>query len=1048
MTEIIYCPACQRKLQLPHEVLGRRVRCPACKEAFTPSVATIRPAASAPALPPQPRKTAPHRAPELNDRARRRPQHDDEDRPKRSRPQRPLEKSGLSGTWIAVIVIFLVVGFLGALAVGGIVVMSQLGQSKPVVKTQPPGMVRPVEDKDERLKDLKEAFQDQKKDQVEDKKGGNKPAKEEVKQNIPGDKLGTTEEITAELKEMFDDLGKALDARDPVRLSNLFNLECLCDELVAQGALPALALNDRQGFIAGMRQSIGPALARQAVLMHWTDSEIKHLKLLGTGRAVVVVRHRDKDNLIMRMRWWVVKTQGAWRIYDYEDLDMSTRLSTAMGSVLVGAGLDVGEMNRIKSLSADLQQAMVAIVVQHNVDLAEQKLKNLEGKNLPRLLDAQRWVLKGLVFLARQQHDAALDAWNNAEAIQPDMPALNLLRAIAYNRSGKWELALKCAEAYRELLGDDGTVCLEIGEALRGLNRHADAAVAYRKALDDNPQSADAFLGLIRSMTPQDNRDDLGGRFLKLTQHRENFDVFANDCEQARDRESLEVLCQAMRKIDGRYAAVDYYDALCKAWGQQSKEAVVLFKSALAKEKDAGRRQQYASSFLSAIAQAGVGVEIYNLMPDGMEAFRILALELKKSFRIPELKSLVTAHNQKFPKDVLLPFYVGEVYVYEGKFAAADKSFAVGLTQPPGDITLGEFRASRVLARYQLGKVMSAYQEIGPKADTFRQLAQLCWTDDKADKLEQLITAHAKAFPDAADTARWSVRLKLRQGKTAEAVKLFKRAVDRPLQEAERQRLIDDFLMDMVDEGLALEAYQAAPDGALAFRTLAFDLMDMGRFDELSKLIDAHRRKHAEDVWLDYFAGQIFLQDKAWDKAAEVLQKAWKNAPADSVTSFRYLLVQALYKSGKAMQAYADIGPRKETYQQLASAMLLDKRPNELSALIEAHRPHAGEDVQFLYHQACALVMSKKPDEAVPLVLKAYQQAKDTWQKKEFISGFVRQMLDAGLALEGYRAVPDKQAAMETLAREYVFKKKAKELAELLEEHGKTHPNDPWQLTY
>ncbi len=35
MPATVICPACQRKLRLPDELLGKTVKCPACKEAFT-----------------------------------------------------------------------------------------------------------------------------------------------------------------------------------------------------------------------------------------------------------------------------------------------------------------------------------------------------------------------------------------------------------------------------------------------------------------------------------------------------------------------------------------------------------------------------------------------------------------------------------------------------------------------------------------------------------------------------------------------------------------------------------------------------------------------------------------------------------------------------------------------------------------------------------------------------------------------------------------------------------------------------------------------------
>jgi hypothetical protein len=57
MNEIISCPACQRKVQLPPEFIGRSVQCPECKHTFVAAVASTAVSAEAapvPAPPPSP----------------------------------------------------------------------------------------------------------------------------------------------------------------------------------------------------------------------------------------------------------------------------------------------------------------------------------------------------------------------------------------------------------------------------------------------------------------------------------------------------------------------------------------------------------------------------------------------------------------------------------------------------------------------------------------------------------------------------------------------------------------------------------------------------------------------------------------------------------------------------------------------------------------------------------------------------------------------------------------------------------------------------------
>src|SRR5207248_5516742 len=145
---------------------------------------------------------------------------------------------------------------------------------------------------------------------------------------------------------------------------------------------------------------------------------------------------------------------------------------------------------------------------------------------------------------------------------------------------------------------------------------------------------------------------------------------------------------------------------------------------------------------------AGKPLEAYPAAPDAREAFRLLADELNKGPHKDKLKGLVSAHAREHPDDPLLPFYRGEAHLWEGRYALAEKAFASGMARPPDRATLESFRASRVLARYHTGKALSAYREIGPRAETFAQLASLLFFDRKDEQLQALLDEHARTAPN------------------------------------------------------------------------------------------------------------------------------------------------------------------------------------------------------------------------------------------------------------------------------------------------------------
>src|SRR5438552_3387684 len=93
MAEIVTCPSCDKKLQVPEEFFGKKVQCPECKQQFLakPASASV---TGAPSVAPDPVpawEKSPGRALARieEDRPRRRPSRDDEDddydRPSRRR---------------------------------------------------------------------------------------------------------------------------------------------------------------------------------------------------------------------------------------------------------------------------------------------------------------------------------------------------------------------------------------------------------------------------------------------------------------------------------------------------------------------------------------------------------------------------------------------------------------------------------------------------------------------------------------------------------------------------------------------------------------------------------------------------------------------------------------------------------------------------------------------------------------------------------------------------------------------------------------------------
>jgi tetratricopeptide (TPR) repeat protein len=999
MNETIACPHCRRRLLLPEEHLGRQVRCPSCQATFRAGADAIQ------AAPPAPPVLELHEPSEEVDR---------EERPRPARRLRPARRfveparpRRSKGKLIAVVAVLVTVlggtGLVALLFLGG-------GFSKA-------NRVVQREDDEERRRELQEAF-------------GEQPPLAE-------------REIVEQLNPLFEQMGAALRARDAARLSGFFDPDRMLDELLAHDLLPPKFARGRREFVRTCGDQLGNALQRQAPLLAWNRFEIRHVKTLKGHEAVVIVRHTIDGVGPVKMRWWVTRRTGEWKIYDLEDLDTGMRWSSTVGSI-AAAGVNAQQTRAVQAIS----EAMQLIVLQLDPDAAEKKLRQVAHIPLPGKLEALRWLVTATIAAQRGRAQDALDAINKAHNLHPDMPILDLLKGIAFNDQGQWDQALKHLTAYRDLLGDDAVICRELGDALRGVQRFDEARVNYRKALDLDPKDADAFLGLLQALAPGDKRDDLGTRFAKLDRPHENFDIFAEDCRVANDHETLEHLAAAMRKIDPQYGPLAYYQALAKAGTGKTDEAVPLFKSALAKEKNEAKRKDMSAAFLQAMVSAGSGVEAYAVIADAREAFRTIAAELKKAYRTDDISRLVAMHAKKHANDPLLPFYRGEVYVQDGRYGLADKAFTKGMANPPDRATVEQFRSSRVQARFHAGQALSAYDDIGPKVETFGQLASLCLQERDYPLLQTLLDRHAKDYPDSGEVLRYRFQLRIHQKRFDDGIAQFKAALAKQATDDKRRDIVSTFLYAMLNAGKALEGYHAAPDAQQAFEILANDLLDRGRRESLGPILEAHRGRSPNDPWLWYFTGEMHMDDEAWDKAVEAFRAGLSKAPQNLRDRFRSSYYSAMYRAGRALQAYRESEQRPQAFGQLANLLVLDKKAAELEALVAEHRPHAGADPDVWFFAAQAKALLNQPEAAAPLLKKAYDQQTLGHRRRYYVDQFALTMHDLGKDLEGYRTAPDPAAAFDTLARQLVFEKKADPLAQLLGEHGKRHADDRFQRFY
>ena len=185
------------------------------------------------------------------------------------------------------------------------------------------------------------------------------------------------------------------------------------------------------------------------------------------------------------------------------------------------------------------------------------------------------------------------------------------------------------------------------------------------------------------------------------------------------------------------------------------------------------------------------------------------------------------------------------------------------------------FRVRRVECLYKLGRALTAYAEVAPADETFRQLAFEFVKDKKPIDLAELIAAHTKRFPTAPEVAYWTGEAYFLLGEYAKAAGAFAAFEKSPSKAGtERWRLPERLVRARLRAGDVDGALQhsngLSPDRTpVALRAALF--AGRGDADVVAFLLDAEAQR-AGGVAM-FYADEDFAREFADAKFAELRAK-------------------------------------------------------------------------------------------------------------------------------------------------------------------------------
>jgi tetratricopeptide (TPR) repeat protein len=425
-----------------------------------------------------------------------------------------------------------------------------------------------------------------------------------VLSSAPQDQSSTEEE---KIRGALDALVKAMAGRDRAGISACFHPRRMIKELDAQGfKLPGTGPEKEEQGIRALQAAL-PSIAGNmaAIGTAWEKIRTLGVHFQPGAEEVEALCRVTAGGSKTRMRFWLVKEEGAWKIFDFEVQEGNMRLSVTVGAIAANLGADEKTRKAMMTAFVALRKAAVQLG-SGDADEAHKIIQEALGDDPPGIMRAWMELIDTQALLVLEKHGDAIKAADRLLGHQKDMFVAHHLKAAALFELGEYE---KCIESEREFLknmGDDAEAWIVVGNAHDKLHQADKAIEAYRKgaAADDEEFANRLQLGrlLIAAGRAAEARPVLKEASRNGTPEDDAFEQAAGFLDGAGDAiGTLELAEERIKRTPD--------DATVLAWQGKSlrklkrfDEAEKVLRPAVEKNKD---ERELAEELIFTLAQAG-----------------------------------------------------------------------------------------------------------------------------------------------------------------------------------------------------------------------------------------------------------------------------------------------------------------------------------------------------------------------------------------------------------------------------------------------------------
>lgn len=472
-------------------------------------------------------------------------------------------------------------------------------------------------------------------------------------------------------KPLFDALQTAANAGDRKAVGKLFDAQRTVQEVSASGFFDALPKPVRARVESGLVMGIPMALVTHDLVDGYASYEIRSVKAAAAeGEFLVYVRHRDEDGYVSKIRWSIAKRGDAYRIYDYEDLELGMSFTSQLAS---------GSLTTLKG-AEHLTEAVAAVMTARRMGLegntqgAIELLRTIEDGVLPKALEVGRLMMTGAFLIDLGKTQDGLAELAKVRDLKPGIPIVQYLEAIGFNDLEDHAKALTRTQSYVRELGGDGPIWVEMARAYLGRGQRDECLATLARSLEEDPNYAESIAWLGMAL-PAIRLSEAVDRMLRLPRLESDFEALAETVLERGEALPLQAFATAFASRypehpDGYYYRGHAFDL------QDGKkaEAAAAYERGMVLAEGLDNAEAYSAQYFGAMLELGRSTEAFAKAPDKEYALEYLGWDLADGGNAEPLRKLATAAANTFsPTYPKVVYFLAEADFIESKYAEVVK---------------------------------------------------------------------------------------------------------------------------------------------------------------------------------------------------------------------------------------------------------------------------------------------------------------------------------------------------------------------------------------